>query len=135
MDEQADELIGTDVIHSYGRQEALDDGVFTDVTEMAKEAGFKWPVAMTSNLLNTWITPTDKAKAYGQDFEGRLWDVLNMLRYAIARQSEPDRFVKFDVLFQDGPELRNRHKVTLWSVSGPGDHAEPVITIMLPEDY
>ncbi len=130
-----EEFNKTDLIYSYTRQQAIADGVLVEVNDLAKEAGFKWPVVVTANLLHTWITPTDKTRDYGQDFQGRLWDVLHMLRIVITRRSEPDTLIKFDVLFQNSPGPRNRHKVTLWAVSGPGDQGEPVITIMLPEDY
>ena len=32
------------VIYSYSRAQAIAEGVLVDVTEIAKEAGFKWPV-------------------------------------------------------------------------------------------
>ena len=32
-------------IYSYSRQQAIDDGVLVDITEMAQEAGFRFPVA------------------------------------------------------------------------------------------
>ena len=124
-----------ELISCHTRQQAIDDGVLFNVGDMAKEAGFKCPVAVTANLLHTWIMPTDKARGYGQDFQGRLWDVLHMLRIAIKRQIEPDRFIKFDVLFHNGPDARDHHAVTLWAISDAGDNGKPVITIMLPEDY
>ena len=35
------------VISCYSRAQAIEDGVLVDVTNMAREAGFKWPVALT----------------------------------------------------------------------------------------
>ena len=35
------------VVASYSRAQAIEDGVLIDVTSMAGEAGFKWPVALT----------------------------------------------------------------------------------------
>ena len=35
------------VVASYSRAQAIEDGVLIDVTAMAREAGFKWPVALT----------------------------------------------------------------------------------------
>jgi type I site-specific restriction endonuclease len=32
-----------DVIYSYTRKQAIEDGVLVDITEMAKEAGIKYP--------------------------------------------------------------------------------------------
>lgn len=34
-------------IFSYSRKQAIADGVLVDVSEMAREAGFKYPVAVT----------------------------------------------------------------------------------------
>ena len=36
-----------EVIHRYTRAQALADGVLVDVTDAAREAGFRTPVAMT----------------------------------------------------------------------------------------
>ena len=36
-----------DLIHSYTRQQAIEDGVLMDVSETAKEAGVRFPVALT----------------------------------------------------------------------------------------
>ena len=34
-------------IHTYTRAQALADGVLVDAGPLAKEAGFRWPVALT----------------------------------------------------------------------------------------
>ena len=36
-----------DLIHSYSRAQALADGALMDVSATAKEAGLRWPVALT----------------------------------------------------------------------------------------
>jgi hypothetical protein len=36
------------VISSYTRAQAIEDGVLIDASNMAREAGFKWPVALTT---------------------------------------------------------------------------------------
>jgi len=128
-----EDLFG-EVIHAYTRAQAIQDGELIDVTTTAQEAGFKYPVAVTRNLWGAWIEPNEKAKSYGQDFKGRLWDVLWLLRVAIRRGGGGEH-ITYQVLFQNGPGNRNRQTVTLWAICGPGDDGEPVITIMLPEDY
>ena len=40
------EIFG-ELISTYTRAQALDDGVLVDVSAIAAEAGFKWPAAMT----------------------------------------------------------------------------------------
>jgi hypothetical protein len=37
-----------DLIHRYSRADAIRDGVLIDVTPTAREAGFRFPVALTS---------------------------------------------------------------------------------------
>jgi hypothetical protein len=37
-----------ELIHRYSRAQAIADGVLIDVSEATKEAGFKFPVALTA---------------------------------------------------------------------------------------
>ena len=123
-----------EVISSYSRAQGIEDGVLIDVSEMAKEAGFKFPVVVTNNLWASHITPSERAKKYGQDEQGRLWDVLWMAFLAAKRSTGGD-LIEFEVIFQNGPGSKWRDTIRLWGICGPGDNAEPVVTIMLPEDY
>jgi hypothetical protein len=118
-----------DLIFSYSRKQAIEDGVLIDVTDTAKEAGFKWPVAVTSTVWNQYIIPHEDIVSAGQSKEGRLWDVLNVLRIASKKNGT-------EVFFNSTFFMENdRHEVVrLKAVSGPGDEGEPVITIMLPEE-
>ena len=62
---------------SYTRSEAIADGVLVDVTETAKMAGLKCPVALTCFAHKRYVlVPSD---ATWQDESRRLWDVLTML--------------------------------------------------------
>jgi len=126
-----DELFG-EVISSYSRAQAIDDGVLVDVSQSseAKECGFKFPIAMTRAVWDAYVEVPPKAN--GQDVKGRLWDVLFMLRYGIQR-SNGGSIVFYTVYVQND----NRYKakpIKLKSVCGPGDNGEPVITIMLPDE-
>lgn len=138
-----------EVIHSYSRREAIEDGVLVDASAMAKEAGFKYPLALTRTVWDRYVTPAEGLVGYGQSVEGRLWDVLMMLRYAIRRHGGGSRLM-FEVLFrmpdrddwqanertfrEDGRTDRTMREVTLKSLIGPGDTPEPVLTIMLPDE-
>jgi hypothetical protein len=118
-----------DVIFAYTRKQAIADGVLVDVTDMAKEAGFRIPVAMTSTVYVRYVeVPKD---AHGQDIKGRLWDILHMLKYVIKSQASNRNELRFQVIVNNGQGGR---KVTLKSVCGPGDEGEPCITIMLPDE-
>ena len=46
--EQSAEAFFGEVISTYSRAQAIEDGVLIDAGSMASEAGFKWPVALTS---------------------------------------------------------------------------------------
>ncbi|KJS03728.1 MAG: hypothetical protein VR68_00715 [Peptococcaceae bacterium BRH_c4a] len=118
-----------EVFYSYTRKQALEDGVLLDVTQVAAEAGFKYPVAVTKRLWDEVVTPDDESKEYGQSEEGRLWDVLWMCMIA-AKYSKGSE-IKFQLYVQNGGRER---LISLKAVCHSGDEAEPVITIMMPEE-
>src|SRR5579871_6822931 len=72
-----------EVIHTYSREDAIRDGVLVDVSPIAEEAGFKLPVAHTAAL---WarLEPSDRDQQLGQSIQGRLWDVLFVLRFMVV---------------------------------------------------
>ncbi len=135
--EQMKEVFG-EPISTYTRAEAIEDGVLVDVSEWARENGFKFPVAVTRRVWEELITPPgDSARANGQSEKGRARDIFMMLHLAIKRAgSRPTDKLFFEVLFDMGrvgyggrPEKRR-----LVSVCGPGDNLEPVITVMMPDE-
>jgi hypothetical protein len=120
-----------EIIFSYSRAEAIADGVLVDVTEMAKEAGFKYPVAITQTAYVKYVEVPEGMT--GQDEQGRLWDILNMLRFAAAQSNgESEILFKLYVLVKSGD--RKPKLVTLKSVCGPNDDASPCLTVMLPDE-
>jgi hypothetical protein len=126
-----------DPIHVYTRAQGIADGVLVDVSETAHEAGFKWPVAMTREAwtdLVHWDEDTEKRKGFtGQSEAGRLWDVLNMARLAAHRGSGVETLYTMIRTPEPG-RARQPRRVTVKLVSGPGDDAEPVITLMMPHE-
>lgn len=131
----------TDMIHSYSRADAIEDGNLVDVSECAKHAagnmmGFKVPVAMTSaawEALVAWHDGTNPLGAILEE-EKRLDDVLLVALEAAARERN-ERYINFivDVIEQSetGSIVVPKHVVM---TIGPGDTPKPVITIMLPEE-
>jgi type I site-specific restriction endonuclease len=67
-----------EVISTYTRAQAVEDGVLIDAGGMAQEAGFKWPVAITADAWADSVawSEDDSEKQVYQDQSGRLWDVL-----------------------------------------------------------
>lgn len=74
-----------DVISTYTRTQAIEDGVLIDAGPMAQEAGFTGQVALTSAVWADCVAwnDDDNQKQVHQDQSGRLWDVLYMAAYAI----------------------------------------------------
>jgi hypothetical protein len=120
-----------DLIYRYTRRQASEDGVLVDVTSTAKEAGFKFPVALTRAVWESCVTVPPGV--VGQDETGRLWDILYMLHIAI-KQSAGGAEIRFAVHVRNDNRDRTPPLVHLKALCGPGDEAEPVITIMLPEE-
>lgn len=122
-----------DVISSYSRARAIEDGVLIDVSETAKEAGIRFPVALTAAVWGSYVEVPDGVQ--GQDSQGRLWDILWMFRQQARRTSGSLLTFSLYVRNSNRQRLDKRDLVTLKAVCGPGDHAEPVITVMqLDED-
>lgn len=137
-----------DVIHAYTRQQALADGVLVDASALAREAGLTFPVALTRAVWDRYVEFDDEA-CPDQDLQGRLWDILFMLRVFAARAQGSE--IQFSLYVampdrgnwqpnEDVPErtsgvTRETHrKVHLKAMCGPGDFSEPVITVMLPNE-
>jgi hypothetical protein len=119
------------VVFQYTRAQAIEDGVLIDLTEWAKETGFRFPVACTDSVWNGYIVPNDATRELGQSERGRAHDLLWMLFCAIRKHGDGDTLF-FEVAFLQSP---SRHDtVKLKSVCSPGDHGEPVLTIMLPNE-
>ena len=118
------------LIFSYSRKEAIEDGVLIDVTETAREAGFRYPVAMTSTA---WASAVKIPSGVScQDEAGRLWDVLTMLRHASRAARGGENEITFDVLVLN--DRTSPKPVRLKAVCGPDDDLSPCVTIMLPEE-
>jgi hypothetical protein len=82
-----------DLIHSYSRAQAIQDRVLIDASQTAKEAGIGYPVALTRAAWERCVAVPPGVVC--QDEAGRLWDVVWMLRLAIARGSGSE--VRFGV--------------------------------------
>jgi hypothetical protein len=119
-----------EVIYTYTRAQALEDGVLIDVSETAKEAGIRFRVALTATVYGQYVEVPEGVT--GQDETGRLWDILWMFRCAASRFDGNTLLFKLHV--RNDNQDRTPPLVTLKAECGPGDDAEPVITIMLPEE-
>ena len=121
-----------EVISSYSRAQAIEDGILVDVSSVAREAGIKFPVAMSRTAWGKYVEVPEGVKC--QDEQGRLWDILWMFRCAAAKFSGDTLFYKLYVRSHNRERLTRQDLVTLKAICGPGDTPEPVITIMLPDE-
>jgi len=120
-----------DIIHSYSRAQAIEDGELIDFSTLAGEAGFNYPVAVTRAVYEDCVLWTERdIEAEGpQDETGRMWDILTMLKHAISANRQA-RVVTFRVKRTPRVGFDSEEIVTLKAVVGPGDTLAPVITIM-----
>ena len=115
-----------ELIYVYTAEQAVEDGVMVEVDpELAKEAGYRWPVRITQGV-KSLVTPTEEDQSLGQSMEGRLWDVLWMARIAILGAHPEERFVAFDVMF-------GRKTTRLWGCVDAT--SELAIHILTPGEY
>ena len=121
-----------ELIYSYSRSQAIEDGTLVDVSPTGREAGIRFPVALTQAVWAKYVEIPEGVAC--QDEEGRLWDILYM--FAQAAKRTPGAELKYTLLVRNSKrqKLDRRDMVTLKAVIGPGDTAAPVITIMLPEE-
>ena len=121
-----------ELVHRYTRAQAIADGLLIDVSTMAKEAGFRIAVALTAHVWADCVewTDADSIRQVTQDEAGRLWDVLWMSNIA-ARRAQSDRLIFELFRVPRGGRGQRPRRTTLQMHIGPGDGAEPVITIMV----
>ena len=125
MEEQSNAF--GEVIYVCTRAQSIDDGVLVDVSKTAKEAGIKWPVAVTAEV---WALIEDIPDSHAhEDIQGRLWDVLWVARNAMSKVDGPSTETLYKLILHNG----DTSEVELKIVSGPGDQGESVLTIMLPD--
>ena len=117
-----------EIISTYTRQQAIEDGQLFDITKTAeaKEAGFKIPICTTSGVYELIKVP--KGLEGIQDFKGRLWDLCFMAVQAFKKASDK-YLVPFKVIFTN--EKRKQKTYTLWLCFNEHEG----FTIMLPEEY
>lgn len=139
----------SELIYSYTRAQAIEDGVLMDVSDIARDHGIKYPVAFSSGvqqMIEILDWELERAEQVGRSdipkwesieafrgavkFNARLLNsktIINRLRYAIQNATGRADRVDFKV------EIHG-HSEPLYAVCGPGDDLKPVITVMTPEE-
>jgi hypothetical protein len=119
------------VIHSYSRSNALADGVLVAVdVDLARNAGFRAPVALTQAVYNTCVLVPPGVNC--QDETGRMFDVLWMTTLAYRETGLCQSRVNVQLY------VRNDNKaarlIRLMADIGPGDDGNSVVTIGYPDE-
>ena len=118
-----------EIISSYSRAQAIDDGVLVDLTGLfpSDTRLYKWPVACTAAVWS-FIEEVCPQRDTGELINAGawVWDLCWMSIKAKTKVLSPsEHLFKCSI----GPKVH-----TFKTVCGPGDNAEPVITIMLPDE-
>lgn len=95
------------------------------MTDQARVAGIKYPVALTEAVWGIVSCCPDKS----QSPEGRPWDTP--LMFKLASRTQTGQEAHFSILYMMG---KRTEEVKPSAFCGPGDDEEPVITIMLECD-
>jgi hypothetical protein len=123
-----------EVISRYSREQAIEDGVLVDVTSMAKEAGIRFPTALTQAAHAQYVAVPEGV--LGQDERGRLWDVLWLLRIRLRGRPVAELLqgpAFFSVLVRnDNTEPQPVRLAAHCTLEGEG--GTPVLTVMLPDE-
>jgi len=114
---QDDQPLGP-IIFSYTRKQAIEDGVLVDVTALARRRGFKIHTVITCAALVEITCGCEPTESFYQT------SILAALTKLFEEIRKPENRNTDRIHFR----LADLH---LWSLIGPGDEGEPVLTIML----
>jgi hypothetical protein len=120
-----------DIIHSYSRKEAVEDGFqvdanIGDLAEVTKQH-FKWPVYMSRHVFDLMEKAVNNPR-WGNDYKGVWHDILTMSN---ARYREINKGTReFQVIIR-GAGHRQIYTMVAQVVPMDIDDAQPVIYISL----
>ena len=122
---------GATIISSYSRVQAIDDGTLVECTLQARHLGFVLPLCITSAAWETFVAPGLRdlpEHEAGERAEARLRLLLTAVHTRIRQMANTrnDR-----VFLEHSKPGETPQRVKLWCHCGPGDDAEPVLTVML----
>lgn len=137
---------GAEIIHAYTREQAIADGVLRDklsdgakLSDVAAEAGIRWPVVMTNAAFTDTIRWGDNEREL-QDEQGRAWDVFTsahraMRSHAMRTGGTVTIGDRIPVSFLRIPPGKRTPKLTeLHAVASRNDDGSPCFVFMLPEE-
>ena len=132
MNDQYEQSLFGKIIYAYTRKQAIADGVQVDASKVAREAGIRFPVFLTRTVFDAYVAVPPKVN--GQDEEGRLWDIVWMLRIAIGKAQNGKDRLPFSLYVRN--DNRRPRLVQLVAACGALDidDPQPAITVMMPDE-
>lgn len=128
INDPASPFHGFEVIYAYTRAQAIEDGVLVDLTQLALTRGFRLPLALTSTAFHEALNAPYTTKG---DELAPLFTIVRFLDWLRpACRAAPAGVSEFLAPFTriDGQVVSLKVNI------GPGDRAEPVLTVMLPDE-
>jgi hypothetical protein len=120
------------VIYSYGRSQAIADGMQVEVTKIAQEAGIRFPVFLTRAVYDAYVAVPSGVT--GQDEAGRLWDILNLLRFAILRSRPGCDRLPVALYVRNDNRAAKLVKLIATCCALDIDDPQPAITVLMPDE-
>lgn len=129
------EQTAVDPAYTGSRAEAIAEGTIIDVSDLGRQVGFKWPVAITKAVWEDSVSWSDEdsEKQVPQNQKSRLFSVVGACAdYVRTRGPKADRMrFRINRIPRDGVS-RGAQLRLLQVVAHPGDDGEPVLTIRIP---
>jgi hypothetical protein len=121
-----------ELVYPYTQAQAVADGLQVEVSNVAAEAGIRFPVFLTRTVFDAFVTVPEGVT--GQDEARRLWDIVWMLRFAIRKSQHRQNHLPFAFYVRN--DNRKPRLVKLIATCGPLDidDAQPAITVMMPDE-
>ena len=134
FDNNPEQLV-IDPAYTGSRAEAIAEGTIIDVSDLGRQVGFKWPVAMTKAVWEDSVSWSDEdsEQQVPQNQKSRLFSVVGACAdYVRTRGPQADRMrFRINRIPRDGVS-RGAQQRLLQVVAHPGDDGEPVLTIRIP---
>ncbi len=117
-------------ICTYTRKDALEAGLLVDVSSVAVQTGFPWPVALTADAWQDCVLLHGSANGTGEQNSERLLAVLFALMHAIQNGNKDCSEIPFGFIgLRHSP---TSEPVTLRAIVCPDDEGNPCINIVMP---
>jgi len=129
-----------ELIYSYSWEDAVKDGTKIEITELAKQWGFKIPVAVSIGLFSEHLkahcedyTEEENTKETDNNIICVLLSLMEKIKW--IKENKPSTqdhtFLTFEIKFGNKEDLK-----CFCSLEGRSpENPEPVMSIYLPEEY